>query len=50
MRKCDSRPCSDRDHHGLDNKLIAGKYPQRRGEIECHERLGGLHKYYQRAA
>jgi putative transposase len=45
---------SERPHQGKNNQLL---FPTRvspplrhRGRIECHERLGGLLKYYQRAA
>ena len=40
----------ERNHQGLENKLIAGNPTIGAGEIECHERLGGLLKYYRRAA
>lgn len=40
----------ERNHQGLDNRLIrAGPLPQD-GDIHCHERLGGLLKYYHRDA
>ncbi len=40
----------ERNHQGLDNKLIDGQATVGEGEIECTERLGGLLKYYHRAA
>ena len=40
---------SERAHQSLDNNIIA-PLPQGTGEIECHERLGGLLKFYRRAA
>ena len=40
----------ERNHQGLDNKLIDSDLLDGRGEIECRERLGGLLKYYHRAA
>ena len=43
---------SERNHQGLENKLIdpAEEGGQNEGEIECHERLGGLLKHYHRKA
>jgi len=42
----------ERNHQGLGNELIAGaeSVGQTEGEIVCHERLGGLLRYYHRAA
>ncbi len=40
----------ERNHQGLDNKLIDGSRSIGEGEITCHERLGGLLKHYDRAA
>ena len=40
----------ERNHQGLNNKLIDGDPTDDPGEIECRERLGGLLKYYHRAA
>ncbi len=40
----------ERNHQGLDNRLIDGNLTDDPGEIECRERLGGLLKYYHRAA
>ena len=41
----------ERPHQGLNNALIAPKItPLRRGAVQCRERLGGLLKYYYRAA
>ena len=39
----------DRPHQGIGNEIIDPP-PQGNGEIVCHERLGGLLKYYRRAA
>ncbi len=39
----------ERAHQGIGNKVIDAR-PPGRGEIRCHERLGGLLKHYQRAA
>ena len=39
----------ERPHQGIDNEIIEPP-PQCNGEIICHERLGGLLKYYRRAA
>ena len=39
----------ERNHQGIDNELIEGK-PGSIGDIACCERLGGLLKYYHRAA
>ncbi len=41
---------TERNHQGLDNKLIAGDLTERCDEVECRERLGGLLKYYHHAA
>jgi len=42
----------ERNHQGLENKLIDGEenVGQIAGEIHCREHLGGLLKYYYRAA
>lgn len=40
---------SERPHQGLDNTIIEPP-PQGTGEIVCQERLGGLLKFYKRAA
>jgi transposase InsO family protein len=41
----------ERNHQGLDNRLIAPGSRQLVGTyIRCHERLGGLLRYYDRAA
>jgi len=42
----------ERNHQGLGNKLIESgdEVDQARGDIECRERLGGLLRYYHRAA
>ena len=39
----------ERPHQGLDDEMIEPP-PQGMGEIVCRERLGGLLKYYGRAA
>jgi len=42
----------ERNHQGIGNRLIdsSADESQRRGSIECRERLGGLLRYYCRAA
>ena len=41
----------ERNHQGLGNRLIAaGSRPLVGTHIRCHERLGGLLRYYHRAA
>jgi len=42
----------ERNHQGLGNKLIESgdELDQAQGDIECRERLGGLLRYYHRAA
>ena len=40
----------ERNHQGLENRLIAGDTPMRRGRIRRRPRLGGLLNYYERAA
>jgi putative transposase len=41
----------ERNHQGLDNKIIAPEF-ESRGEamVQCRERLGGLLRYYYRDA
>jgi transposase len=39
----------ERPHQSLDNKIIKPP-PQGKGKIVCHERLGGLLKFYKKAA
>ncbi|MEN6386352.1 MAG: hypothetical protein ABFD79_14295 [Phycisphaerales bacterium] len=39
----------ERPHQALDNKIIKPP-PNGKGKIVCHERLGGLLKFYKRAA
>lgn len=41
-----------RNHQGLENKLIGpgAVVGQRKAEVECRERLGGLLNYYHRRA
>lgn len=43
---------AERNHQGLENRLIEPKesLDTAKGEIKCHERLGGLLKYYHRRA
>ena len=42
----------ERNHQGLENELIEPKddTDQHQGEIQCRERLGGVLRYYDRAA
>ncbi len=42
----------ERNHQGLDNELIEKLIdePNMSGAVECQERLGGVLKYYRRAA
>ena len=40
----------ERNHQGLGNELIDGVPQAGTGPIECTERLGGLLKFYSRAA
>ena len=42
----------ERNHQGLGNRLIDREAVRRdpRGQVECHERLGGVLRYYERAA
>ena len=42
----------ERNHQGLDNELIVaeGSAGKTEGDICCRERLGGLLRYYHRAA
>jgi putative transposase len=39
----------ERPHQGIGNEIIT-PLPQGTGKIECKERLGGLLKFYRRAA
>ena len=43
---------AERNHQGLDNELIqpGESVGKAEGEIRCRERLGGLLRYYHRAA
>jgi len=43
---------SERNHQGIGNRLIdlSVDESRRSGPIECRERLGGLLRYYRRAA
>src|SRR5436190_12206623 len=45
---------SERNHQGKGNRLLfpvtSNKQPRQRHAIECRQRLGGLLKYYERAA
>jgi len=43
---------AERNHQGLDNALIEpdGYVGQTAGEVQCRDRLGGLLRYYHRAA
>ena len=42
----------ERHHQGLGNRLILpeGSEADNKGAIQCRERLGGMLKYYHRAA
>lgn len=40
----------ERPHQSLDNRLINGEMPMTEGKVVCREGLGGLLKYYHRAA
>jgi transposase InsO family protein len=41
----------ERNHQGLDNRLIAGTpATDRTGHVRCRRRLGGLLNFYERAA
>ena len=42
----------ERNHQGIDNRLIEprGGVGSDRGRVECRERLGGMLRYYRRAA
>jgi putative transposase len=41
----------ERNHQGLDNRLIAGApVTDRTGRVRCRRRLGGLLTFYERAA
>jgi transposase InsO family protein len=40
----------ERNHQGIGNELIEGEAAASAGDIKCRERLGGLLKYYRRAA
>ncbi len=40
----------ERNHQGIGNRLIEPSSNESFGSIECRERLGGLLRYYRRAA
>jgi len=40
----------ERSHQGIGNDIVSGADPQRDGEVEVRERLGGLLNYYHRRA
>ena len=40
----------ERSHQGIGNRIVSGAMPQRIGQIEVKERLGGLLNYYHRRA
>lgn len=40
----------ERNHQGIGNELIDGDATTGAGPIECRERVGGLLKFYHRAA
>ena len=39
-----------RSHQGIGNEIVSGAMPQRIGQVEVSERLGGLLNYYHRRA
>ena len=41
---------TERAHQGLGNERIEGVVAAVEGEVQCHERLGGILKSYYRAA
>ena len=41
---------NERPHQSLENGFINGQQPREEGKVQCRERLGGLLKYYHRAA
>ena len=45
-----ARDNHERNHQGIGNDLIDGVLPAGDGLVECNERLGGLLKFYRRAA
>jgi len=40
----------ERNHQGIGNKLIEGAPAVQTGDVSCRQRLGGLLRYYYRAA
>jgi len=40
----------ERAHQGLGNERIERSVPRGTGDVECHERLGGILRHYCRAA
>jgi putative transposase len=40
----------ERSHQGIDNEIVSGVMPQRLGQVEVKERLGGLLNCYHRRA
>ena len=40
----------ERNHQGKDNQLLTPLVGQKGRKIHCHQRLGGLLKFYARAA
>ena len=40
----------ERNHQGIGNELVDGRPNAGTGPIECNERIGGLLKFYHRAA
>jgi len=40
----------ERSHQGIGNEIVSGAMPQRIGQIEVKDRLGGLLNYYHRRA
>jgi transposase InsO family protein len=40
----------EQSHQGIGNEIVSGAVPQRTGEVDVTERLGGLLSYYHRRA
>ena len=49
LKKIEKHHNQQRPHQGIGNNIIDPQ-PQGKGEVVCHERLGGLLKSYRRAA
>jgi transposase InsO family protein len=50
LREFSAHYLTERPHQALGNELIHGAPSVGKGEVEVHERLGGLLKFYSRAA